>query len=92
MMNISQTGVDITDRFFTAIAVLSDLKYFRGVKGFCDDNKLNRTILVVLKGNPQNHILKPELINLLCEKYGISAEWLIRGEGEIFRIKKRIKR
>lgn len=91
-MNINQTGVDITDRFFTAVAVLSDYKYFRGMKGFCEENGLNRTVMVVLKSDPENHVLKPELINLICDKYGISAEWLIRGEGEMFRVRKRIKK
>lgn len=91
-MNINKDGVDITDRFFTAIAVLSDLKYFRGLKGFCEDNGLNRPVLVVLKGSPKDHVLKPELIYTVCEKYGISAEWLIRGDGEMFRVKKRKKR
>ena len=83
-MNISEAGVEITKRFFLALEVLSQDKKIRGLKTFSRKYDINYWNLNTVKKEPYKRILKPEYIYYLVMDFGISADWLIKGEGEIY--------
>lgn len=84
MMKISSEGEQITKRFFKAIDFLIEHKYIRGVKTFSTRYNINYWNFKTLKKEPDKRILKPEYINFLVVDYGISANWIITGNGEMF--------
>lgn len=84
-MKISQEGAEITNRFFKVIEILSDARYFKGLKTFTTLHDLNRRNIMRVKNSPNNTVLKPELIALLVRYHNVSAEWLLTGEGFIFK-------
>lgn len=83
-MIISEDGQQITKRFFQAIDILAEAKYFRGLQTFTNRYGLNRWNIMHLKDSPANTVLKPEVIALLVRDYGVSGTWLLTGEGHIF--------
>lgn len=84
IMNISREGIEVTNRFFEALAMLSAQKRMKGMKEFTDRYGINRWNLYTLKAEPSSHVLKPECIVYLIRDYGISAEWLLLGRGGMF--------
>ena len=82
-MMISEEGQAITRRFFKAIDILTEAKYFRGLQTFTMRYGLNRRNLQHAKESPANTVLKPEVMaHLVCD-YGISGTWLLTGEGSV---------
>lgn len=88
-MNISKEGVAITDRFFRAIDTLIKAGQLRGLKSFTDTHNINRWNLVHVKDNPNNSVLKPELLALLVRHHNVSATWLLTGTGPMFQTETR---
>ncbi len=84
-MIISQRGVAITNRFFSAIDALKEQKKLRGLKTFTRENEYNHGNVAHIKTHPDIAVLKPELLSLLCEKYNVSGEWLLTGKGAMFK-------
>lgn len=82
-MVISQDGIDVTNRFFEAIAYLKQAKVIRGLGTFTRAHDINKWNLLTVRKQPQSSVLKPELLTWLVLDYGISAEWLLTGKGEI---------
>ena len=83
-MSISKAGQEITNRFFQAIDILIEARYFRGLQTFTNRYGLNRRNLQHVKESPANTVLKPEVLaHLVCD-YGISGTWLLTGEGPVF--------
>lgn len=81
---VPQEGVEITQRFFKAIEVMRLMKQIRGLQTFTRRYGLNRWNLVTVRDEPESHFLKPELLAYIVRDYGVSAEWLLLGKGEIF--------
>lgn len=87
-MNISPEGIMITERFFQAISELKSMKKIRGLQTFTRGHGINRWNLNSVKSSPSTRVLKPEWICFLVKDYGVSAEWIITGKGEMFNKKK----
>lgn len=83
-MNISEEGIQITRRFFAAVERLKQMKRIRGLQTFTREHGINRWNMVTLREDPENRVLKPEWICYLVKDYGVSAEWIITGKGEMF--------
>lgn len=83
-MNISEEGIQITRRFFAAVERLKQMKRIRGLQTFTREHGINRWNMVTLREDPGNRVLKPEWICYLVKDYGVSAEWIITGKGEMF--------
>ena len=84
-MSISPEGVAITERFFKAIDLLIEANYFRGLQTFTAKYGLNRRNLQHTKASPQNTVLKSDVLALLVRDYNVSAEWLLTGDGSVFK-------
>lgn len=84
-MNISPDGIAITQRFFHVIDLLTKARHLRGLQTFTTRHNLNRRNIQHLKENPSNTVLKPEIIAILVRDYNVSGDWLLTGNGNIFR-------
>ena len=85
MKRISDTGIEITNRFFEAVDELKRQKVIRGLKTFTTRFNANRSGLVAAKDNPATNQVKPEYLTYLVEGYGVSADWLLTGRGKMFK-------
>ena len=84
-MNISKEGITVTNRFFEAIDMLKAQKKIRGLQTFTREYGINRWNLNTVKSNPERSVLKPEWIVYLVRDYNVSAEWILLGEGGMFK-------
>lgn len=87
MLNISETALGITDRFFEVIEELKRQKKIRGLQTFTSRHNINYGNMNTLKNNRQIRSMKPEYLAFLSRDYGVSCEWLLLGEGEMFKHK-----
>lgn len=83
-MTITQTGIEITQRFFMAIDKLKEDGKIRGMQTFTRKHDINRWNLVSVKNNPHNTMLKCEYIAMLCEDFNVSAKWILLGKGDFY--------
>lgn len=83
-MKISQEGIEISNRFFEAIATLKAQKRIRGLQTFTRRYGLNRWNVNQVKFHPNRSVLKPEWIVYLSRDYGVSVEWIVLGKGRMF--------
>lgn len=84
-ISISPDGVAISERFFKVIDILTEAKYFRGLQTFTVKYGLNRRNIQRIKAYPGKTVLKTEILALLVRDFNVSGEWLLTGEGPIFR-------
>jgi hypothetical protein len=73
----------IVGRFFEALAWLKESRQIRGVKTFTDRYGINRRSLRRLQLNPSTNDFKAAWLTYLVCDYGISAQWLLTGEGQM---------
>lgn len=85
-MTIRPEGVAITKRFFRALEELRTYKKIRGLQTFTRRYGLNTWNMVTIKKDPETHILKSECLTFLVRDYGVSAEWLLLGIGDMFNV------
>jgi hypothetical protein len=76
-----QEHVLIVGRFFEALAWLEETRQIRGLKTFTDRYGINRRSLRRVQGSPETRSLKAAWLSFLVRDYGISAAWLLTGEG-----------
>lgn len=86
-MKISNYGEQITNRFFLAIEHLAAQKRIRGLQTFTRMYNINYWNILTLKKEPARRILKPEYLYYLVTDFGVSARWLITGEGDFYESK-----
>ncbi len=84
-MIISPNGVAITERFFKAIDALTTSGVFRGLQTFTRSYDINRWNLQHVRQYPEKTVLKPELLAILVSDFNLSAEWLLTGQGSMFK-------
>lgn len=83
-MNISNDGIDITNRFFYAIDMLKKFKVIRGLQTFTRAHNIHYGNIAVVKKEPGKRIVKPEWIKWLCEDYDVSIDYIMFGKGHVF--------
>ncbi len=84
-MKISQQGIDINRRFFEALATLAQMKVIRGLQTFTREYGINRWNLITARNKPDISVIKQEWLSYLVLGYGVSADWLLTGRGEMFK-------
>lgn len=73
----------IVARFFEALAWLKESRQIRGVKTFTDRYGIHRRSLQRLQKNPGTNDFKAAWLTYLVTDFGISADWLLTGEGRM---------
>lgn len=73
----------IVARFFEALAWLKESRQIRGVKTFTDRYGIHRRSLQRLQKNPGTNDFKAAWLTYLVTDFGISADWLLTGEGQM---------
>lgn len=73
----------INKRFFAAIDELVKRKQLRGRKSFATRYELNWGNFYQLRKNPLNSF-ELAYLTYLVRDFGISSQWLLTGEGEMF--------
>ena len=82
----------IVRRFFEAIQRLIDEGTLNGKKTFCDRYNINRWNFITCSREPQRDIFQAAWLYYLVKDYNVSAEWLLTGEGEMYRKRRGRKR
>lgn len=81
----TKESAEITRRFFEALNKLIQLKVIRGKKTFTERYGINRWNLNALeKGQSTQNSVQLDWLTFIVRDYGISARWLLTGEGEMF--------
>lgn len=83
-INITPEGAAITKRFFLALDTLQIKRSIRGLKTFTDRYDINYWNMNTLKKEPERRVLKAEWLAHLVRDYGVNAEWLLLGVGNMF--------
>ena len=73
----------IIARFFQALYYLKAEGKIRGTQTFTREHGINRWNLNTLEKNPASDIFQPAWLGYLVRDYGVSARWLLTGQGNI---------
>ena len=84
MRRISDVEMAIADRFFFALQVLAERKVIRGLQTFTRRHGINYGNMNTVKNHRERLSLKTEHLAFLAQDYGVSCEWLLLGNGEMF--------
>ena len=84
MKVIGDTEMAIADRFFYAIQVLSERRVIRGLQTFTRRHNINYGNMNTVKNHRDRWSVKTEYLAFLAQDYGVSCEWLLLGNGEMF--------
>ena len=84
MFNVSETALQINERFFEAVDMLKRRRELSGIYGFAKKYNVVIGNLYTIKSQKQGAV-KAEYLTYLVRDYGISAQWLLTGEGSMFK-------
>jgi len=78
----------IVKRFFEAIYALKARGDIRGKQTFTNRYGINRWNFNTLEKEPERDIFQMAWLAHLITDYGVSAEWLMTGKGDMFKNQK----
>lgn len=84
MKNIGETDIVIAERFFFALDELSRRKIIRGLQTFTRRHDINYWNISTTRKHLDRCSVKAEWLAFLAQDYGVSCEWLLLGNGDIF--------
>ena len=84
MLKISNDARQINERFFMAVDALKRQRKLSGIYGFATTYSISPWNLYMVKKNQQGTV-KAEYLTFLVRDFGVSAKWLLTGEGGMFK-------
>lgn len=78
-----QEHLEIVSRFFEALTWLKETRRIRGLQTFARSCGVDRRSLRRLMAQPEKYSLKVGWVVHLVREYGINADWLLTGEGQM---------
>lgn len=84
MFNISEVSLQINSRFFEAVDLLKRRRVLGGLNGFAKRYHVVLGNLYTIK-TKRCGAVKAEYLYYLVRDFGISADWLLTGRGDMFR-------
>lgn len=80
----SATSQAVIRRFFVAVRTLIEQKRLRGLQTFTRRYGINRRNFLTLEKQPERDMFQLEWFAALVRDWGVSARWLLTGDGEMF--------
>lgn len=79
----SNDSARVVHRFFVALQFLKELHIIRGKKTFTDRYGINRWNMNTCEKEPNRDLFQVAWLSYLVRDYGVSARWLLLGEGAL---------
>lgn len=70
----------INKRFFEAYDYLTEIGKIKNPFRFCKEHEIHRSSFIRLRNEPEREF-QLRFLTILVEEFGISAKWLLTGEG-----------
>lgn len=80
----NEDDIKIVERFFGVIERLIEDGAIKGVQTFTRRYGINRWNFITLKKEPHRQFFQVAWLFYLVRDYGISADYLLTGEGEVY--------
>jgi len=77
-------SIAIINRFYEAIDMLIESKNIRGIKTFTDRYNINRWNFNTVRQKPESDMFQLVWISHIVCDFGVSAEWIMTGKGDMF--------
>lgn len=77
-------SIQIIKRFYQALDVVVASKRIRGKKTFTDMHNINRRNFIQVSKVPESDMFQLVWITYLVKDFGVSSQWIITGNGEMF--------
>lgn len=82
-MNTPESA-EIIKRFYQAFDILLSTKEIRYTRNFTDKYNIVRPHFLYSKKNPDSKVFQLSWLSILIRDYGVSSQWLMTGNGEMF--------
>lgn len=82
----------VISRFFEALQQLKDDKKIRGIQTFTTKYNINKRHLYYQKNNLESDTIQLSWLTYLARDYGVSATWLLVGEGSFYELPENFKK
>lgn len=84
-MNPDVISPQISERVFLAIDALIQSGRLSNLQEFCTRYGISLRLAYFQRNEPARRILRPSWLTYLVRDYGVSADWLLLGEGFMLR-------
>lgn len=82
-MNTPESA-EIIKRFYQAFDILLSTKQIRYTRNFTDKYNIVRPHFLYSKKNHDSKVFQLSWLSILIRDYGVSSQWLMTGNGEMF--------
>ena len=82
-MNTAES-IHIIRRMYQALDKVIELREIRGVATFTREHNINRWNFITVRKNPESDMFQVAWLTHLVNDFGVSANWLLTGRGEMF--------
>lgn len=77
-------SIKVIERFYEALDLIVASKKIRGILTFTNALGIDRRNFLAVKKNPKSDAFQVSWLAVLISEYGVSAKWLMTGQGGMF--------